>query len=55
MGAAVPILGVAGITLDFVQDGMNPGGSFILEILDDLVRGIPLALQSQIDGLIQLG
>jgi RNA 3'-terminal phosphate cyclase len=47
-GATIPVAGVAQITLDFVQHGMNPrGGGVVLVLLDELMRGVPLAGQSQ--------
>ena len=48
VGAAIPIAGVAQITFDFVQHGVNPrGGGVVFILLDELMRGVPFAGQSQ--------
>ncbi len=44
VGVAIPIAGVAGVALDFVDDGVNPcGGGIVFVGLDNVVGGIPSA------------
>ena len=54
VGATIPIAGVAQIALDLVQHGVNPRGrGIVFVLLDELMRGVPLAGQSQFHRLEQ--
>ena len=48
VGATIPVAGVAQIAFELVQHGVNPGGGGIVFVaLDELMRGVPLAVQGQ--------
>ena len=54
VGSAIPIAGIAGVALDFVKHGMNPRGGAVFELLDELMRGVPFAGQSQFNRFEQV-
>ena len=53
--AAVPVAGVPGVALDLVEHGVDPGARGVaLMPLHDLVGGLPVAGERQLDGLQQI-
>ncbi len=53
--APVPVAGVVVITLDLVEDGVQPvGGRIAFKVLRRLVRCLPLAGDGEVDCLDQL-
>jgi hypothetical protein len=55
VGAAIPIAAVAKVALDLVQHRVNPrGGGVVFVLLDQFMRNIPLAGQSQFHRLEQI-
>jgi len=55
VGAAIPIARVAQVALNLVQHGVNPrGGGVVLVMLDELMRGIPLASESEFNRFDQI-
>jgi len=53
-GAAIPVAGVAEVAFNLVQHDMNPrGDSVVFMLLDDLMRGVPLASNGQFNCLQQ--
>ena len=55
-GVTIPVAAVAQVAFDFVDDGVNPGGGgIVVVLLDDAMRGIPLAGKGEFDGLEEFG
>ena len=50
--ATIPIAAIAGLTLDFVEDRMNPRGAIVVRILlHDAVGCLPFVSQRQLNSL----
>ena len=50
--ALIPIAAVGEIAFDLVQHGVNPRGSGVaFELLNQVVCGVPVAGESEVDGL----
>ena len=55
VGTAIPITGVAQFAFDFVQHGVNPRSyGVVLELLNELMRGIPFVGQRQFNRAEQI-
>ena len=55
VGSAILIASVTQVALNLVQHGVNPrGGGVVFVLLDELMRGIPFASQSQFHRLEQI-
>lgn len=55
-GATIPIAGVAGIALDLVEHGVDPsGGRVVFVLLDELMRGLPIAGDGEIQRAEEFG
>ena len=54
VGAMIPVFGVAQISFDLVEDGVEPGGNGMVVLLDDVVRGVPIAGEGEFHGFQKL-